>query len=123
MWRSGSRGGNTLFWVNTYDVGGPDVKEDERGSVDVDDEGRAWKTRLRQRGGRAGKRVASRVCILRSAHLAPSRMSNRRIDILSKLGANSDSNGRAGPEFAADWSRKFLLGIAARRRRRRQPQR
>jgi hypothetical protein len=123
MWRSGSRGGNILFWVDTYYVGEPDVREDERGSVAVDDEGGAWKTRLRQRGGGAGKGVASGYCIVRSAHLAPSRMPNRRIDILSKLGANSDSNGRAGPEFAADWSRKFLLGIAARRRRRRQPQR
>ena len=118
MWRSGSRGGNTLFWVNTYYGGEPDVKEDERGSVALDDVGRAWReTRLRWRGGGRGGRVALRGCAVRYAHLAPSRMTNRRI--FDKLGANSDSNARAGPEFAADWSRKFLrvLGIAARRRR------
>ena len=34
-------GGNTLFWVDTYYGGEPDVKEDERGSVVVDDVGRA----------------------------------------------------------------------------------
>jgi hypothetical protein len=70
--------------------------------------------------------VALRGCVVRYAHFPPSRMPNRRI--LDKLGANSDSNGRAGPEFAADWSTILVLvgnayrttvGIAARRRRRR----
>jgi hypothetical protein len=72
--------------------------------------------------------VALRGCVVRYAHFPPSRMPNRRI--LDKLGANSDSNGRAGPEFAADWSTVLVLvgnayrttstvGIAARRRRRR----
>ena len=68
--------------------------------------------------------MALRDCVVRYAHFPPSRMPNRRI--LDKLGANSDSNGRAGPEFAADWSTVLVgnayrttVGIAARRRRRR----
>jgi hypothetical protein len=39
--------GKRIVWVNTSQGGEPDVTEDERGSVDVEDDGRAQRGAVR----------------------------------------------------------------------------